>query len=541
MVYVWTGLTQAIGMRYYGIPGIDVPPDVGFQYLEPGEGGAFMKADEYDELIADPTAFLYNVWLPRVSSEVVPPGEASSYRGNLALVKGAMAMMQYFGAFGTQNDRLRNESGTVSAIAGIFKAPLDILADKLRGYVGLSMDMCEQPDKVLEACEALMPHLYHVAKTTADPLQQVPIGYWMHRGCVPFVSPEQFDSHYWPTVRPIIEELWRHGHQTLFYAEGDWKHHLESFRELPDRSIVYHVDQADVFDVHESSGGPHTLKYGTTTNHVLALELVLPDAECVQIGSPTGWAPGYDLVGAVVGSEGTLGVVTAATLRLVPIPERVETLLGIFPDVVRACRAVGGIIEAGMVPAALEMLDRRTVAAVEASVYAAGLPTDAGAVLIVELDGPAVSTSARGREACSSSPRATRSERRVEVARDDEERQRFWRARKGAFGAMGRLAPDLYVHDAVVPRSATCPRCSSAICEIGDRYRSHPVQRLPRWRRQSAPEHLLRPPRSRRAAARARRRIRNPRAVREGGRRHQRRARHRRRQARFHGSDIQRG
>jgi len=262
MVYVWTGLTQAIGMRYYGIPGIDVPPDVGFQYLEPGEGGAFMKADEYDELIADPTAFLYNVWLPRVSSEVVPPGEASSYRGNLALVKGGMAMMQYFGAFGTQNDRLRNESGTVSAIAGIFKAPLDILADKLRGYVGLSMDMCEQPDKVLEACEALMPHLYHVAKTTADPLQQVPIGYWMHRGCVPFVSPEQFDSHYWPTVRPIIEELWRHGHQTLFYAEGDWKHHLESFRELPARSIVYHVDQADVFDVHERLGDRFCLSGG---------------------------------------------------------------------------------------------------------------------------------------------------------------------------------------------------------------------------------------------------------------------------------------
>ena len=269
MVYVWTGLTQAMGLRYYGVPGIDVPPDVGFQYLEPGDDGAFMRADEYDELIADPTAFLYNVWLPRGSSEVMQPGEASSYRGNLALVKGAMAMMQYFGAFGTQNARLRCESGTVSAIAGIFKAPFDILADKLRGYVGLCMDMCEQPSKVLEACEALMPHLYHVAKTTADPLQQVPIGYWMHRGCVPFVSPDQFASHYWPTVRPIIEELWRHGHQTLFYAEGDWKHHLESFRELPDQSIVYHVDQADVFDVHERLGDKFCLS-GGIPNFLLA-------------------------------------------------------------------------------------------------------------------------------------------------------------------------------------------------------------------------------------------------------------------------------
>ncbi len=262
MVYVWTGLTQSVGMRYYASPGIDIPPDIGFQYLEPGDGEAFMKPDEYDELIADPTAFLYNVWLPRVSSVVVPPGGAATYRGNLALVKGAMAMMQYFGAFGAQNARLRSESGTVSAIAGIFKAPFDILADKLRGYVGLCMDMAEQPEKVLAACEALMPHLYNVAKTTADPLQQVPVGYWMHRGCVPFVSPEQFDSHYWPTVRPIIEELWRHGHQTLFYAEGDWKHHLESFRELPDRSLVYHVDQADVFNVHDKLGDKFCLSGG---------------------------------------------------------------------------------------------------------------------------------------------------------------------------------------------------------------------------------------------------------------------------------------
>ena len=103
----------------------------------------------------------------------------------------------------------------------------------------------------------------------------------------------------------------------------------------------------------------------------------------VQLGSPSGFAPGYNLVGAVVGSEGTLGIVTQATVRLEPIPERVETLLVSFPDVVAACRAVGGIIEAGLTPAALEIIDRRTIAAVEASVYAAGLPADAGAVLIV--------------------------------------------------------------------------------------------------------------------------------------------------------------
>ncbi len=262
MVYVWTGLTQAIGLKYYAIPGIQVPADTGFQYLEPGEDQPFMKADEYDALIDDPTGFLYNVWLPRVSSNISRINEASTYRNNLALVNGAMAMLSYFNAFGTQNARLRSESGTVSAIAGIFKAPFDILADKLRGYIGLTMDMMEQPEKVMKACEALMPHLYNVALTSADPNKQVPIGYWMHRGCVPFVSKGTFESHYWPTVRPIIEELWKNGHQTLFYAEGKWDAHLESFRDLPDKSIVYHVDQGDIFRTHKILGDKFCLSGG---------------------------------------------------------------------------------------------------------------------------------------------------------------------------------------------------------------------------------------------------------------------------------------
>ena len=254
MVYVWTGLTQAIGLKYYGIPGIDIPPDTGFQYREPPQQQAFMRADEYDQLIEDPTGFLLNVWLPRVSTELRDPGQPVSQEHNLSLIKGGMAMMEYFGAFGPQIARLRAESGTVSAIAGIFKAPMDILADKLRGYLGLVEDLFERRDKVVAACEALMPHLCHVARTTADPQQLVPIGYWMHRGGVPFVSPEIFQNVYWATVKPIIEELWADGHQTLFYAEGKWDHHLESFAELPDRSIVYHVDQGDIFKAHRVLG-----------------------------------------------------------------------------------------------------------------------------------------------------------------------------------------------------------------------------------------------------------------------------------------------
>jgi hypothetical protein len=262
MVWVWTGLTQAIGLRYYGIPGIHIPAEMGFQYREPSEDDAFMKEDEYDQLIDDPTGFLYNVWLPRVSTEIVPPGEPNSYRNNLALVKGGMAMWKYFMSFGEQNRLLREESGTPTAICGIFKAPFDILADKLRGYIGLTMDMMTQPKKVLQACEALMPHLYNVAATSADPNRRLPIGYWMHRGCKPFVSAGQFESHYWPTVKPIIEELWKNGHQTLFYAEGDWKHHLESFTELPEKSIVYHVDRGDILEVAKVLGGKFCLSGG---------------------------------------------------------------------------------------------------------------------------------------------------------------------------------------------------------------------------------------------------------------------------------------
>mgnify|MGYP002346523363 CR=1 FL=1 len=269
MVYVWTGLAQATDLVYYGIPGIDVPPNRGFQYREPPEDQAFMQADEYDALIADPTGFLYNVWLPRVARPVGRLGEPITEAHNLSFLCGGMAMMLYFMSFPAQVARLRQESGTVSAISGIFKAPMDIIADKLRGYMGLVHDLMEQPAKVLAACEALMPYLCEVARSGADPDKNVPIGYWMHRGCVPMVTPDQFNNIYWPTVKPIIEELWAAGHQTLFYAEGNWDYHLESFAELPDQSIVYHVDQGDIFKAHQVFGHKFCLS-GGIPNFILA-------------------------------------------------------------------------------------------------------------------------------------------------------------------------------------------------------------------------------------------------------------------------------
>lgn len=245
MVYGWMGLVKAIGLRYYAVPGIEVPPESAFQYLEPPEDEAWMRPDEYDLLAKDPTGYLFNVWLPRICPDVAAPGQPSTLRNNLSFLKGGMAMLSYFSGFGVQAERLRKESGTVSAISGILKAPFDIIADKLRGYKGLCMDMYRQPQKVQAACEAMAPHLFHVALSGADPDRNVPIGLWMHRGCVPFLSPPQFEKFYWPTLKQIIEELWKAGAQTLFYAEGDWTANLKYIAELPERSIVFHVDRTD--------------------------------------------------------------------------------------------------------------------------------------------------------------------------------------------------------------------------------------------------------------------------------------------------------
>jgi hypothetical protein len=221
-----------------------------------------MLREEYDELIEDPTRFLYDAWLPRVSTEVSARGQCTSYRNNLSFVKGGMAMLSYFSAFGPQLERLRTECGTVSAISGMLKAPLDILGDKLRGYLGLAIDLKELPEKVLAACQALMPHLAHVAISGLDPNRQIPIPIWMHCGCVPFISRDHFETIYWPTLKPVFEAIWARGNQVLMYAEGNWAAHLERFAELPAGSIIYHVDRGDIAAVHKVLGRKFCLSGG---------------------------------------------------------------------------------------------------------------------------------------------------------------------------------------------------------------------------------------------------------------------------------------
>jgi len=314
MVYVWSGLTEAIGLEYYGVPGIQIGKDVGFQYREPSEEKAFMKPNEYDQLIEDPTAFLFNVWLPRASKDVQAQGDSTSYRNNLSFLKGGMALLSYFSAFPGQGQRLRTECGMPGAIAGILKAPLDILGDKLRGYIGLCMDLIERPDKVLKACEALAPHLCHIAMTSSDPEKILPITVWMHRGCVPFISHEHFKNCYWATLKPILQELWSQGHQVLLYAEGNWNHHLESFAELPEGSIIYHVDQDDIVNVHKrlghkfclSGGLPNTLLSFGTEDQVRA--------ECKRIIQTVAQDGGYIMdASAIVQNDAKIENIRAMT------------------------------------------------------------------------------------------------------------------------------------------------------------------------------------------------------------------------------------
>ncbi len=220
-------------------------------------------------------------------------------------------------------------------------------------------------------------------------------------------------------------------------------------------------------NVAENSGGPHCLKYGVTSRYVTGLTIVLPDGSVAQLGGQGRDAPGYDLVGLFVGSEGCFGIATEIEVGLLPLPEGVRTLLGIFDRIEDAGRAVSDIVSAGLLPAAMEIIDGPTIRAVEDSVFAAGYPTDAEAALVIEFDGVEAGLDAEASRAADFCKRA--GAREVRSARDEHERAALWKGRKKAFGAMGRIAPDLLVQDATVPRT-TLPSILKGISEIAKRY-----------------------------------------------------------------------
>ncbi len=204
-------------------------------------------------------------------------------------------------------------------------------------------------------------------------------------------------------------------------------------------------------NIAENSGGAHCLKYGFTVNHVLGIKFVLPDGEVIEVGGPTLDTPGYDLPGIIVGSEGTLGIATEVTLRLMRKPEFVQTAMAAFTHTDAAGEAVSGIIAAGIVPAAVEMMDKLAIEACEEAVHA-GYPRDAGAVLLVELDGPRSEVAtllSRVEQIC-----RTAGATEYRLAHNEAERALMWKGRKAAFAAVGRISPNYIVQDGVIPRTA---------------------------------------------------------------------------------------
>ena len=217
----------------------------------------------------------------------------------------------------------------------------------------------------------------------------------------------------------------------------------------------------------ENSGGPRCLKYGVTTNHILGMEFVLPEGNIVHFGSEALDPPGYDMRGAVIGSEGTLGIVTELTVRILPLPETIITMLAVYDDVAEAAQSVSDIIAAGIVPATLEMMDTLIIQAVEDS-CACGYPRDAAAVLIIEVEGPVagLKDQAEGiREICMKNGC-----RNIRRAKDSSERNRLWEGRRGAFGAVARLAPNFLVNDCSVPRTKL-PEALEKVADIANKYR----------------------------------------------------------------------
>src|SRR5437868_4223052 len=219
-------------------------------------------------------------------------------------------------------------------------------------------------------------------------------------------------------------------------------------------------------NVATNSGGPHTLKYGVTVNHVLGVEMVMPDGSIVQTGGPIDGMPGYDLTGVIVGSEGTFGIVTKVWVRITRNPEAYRTMLGVFETVDDATNTISDIIGAGIIPAALEMLDAPILVAIEAAFHF-GFPRDAGAVLILEVDGLEAGLEHEAERIAAIARK--NGAREVRRANSEAERLLLWKSRKQAFGAVGRLAPSYCTQDGVVPRTKL-PHMLRTIQRIGAKY-----------------------------------------------------------------------
>lgn len=245
----WGPHHDAVGFNMYKLPGRELSTRTQFQFVE----GERMKADEYDLLINSPAEFFFERFLPRTLNDFSTPG---SLRANMALIKGSIASGMLGGYNRARGQYQQTELGMPSAMGGVFLAPFDYLADGLRGLKGIMLDVRRQPDKVLEACEALIPDIVNAALAIADPLRRYPIFVPLHRGAFPFLSPKQFDEYYWPSLKKVMLMFIDAGYTIRAYLEGDWGPNWHHFRELPKGKILCDIDvQGDIFKAKQDLGG----------------------------------------------------------------------------------------------------------------------------------------------------------------------------------------------------------------------------------------------------------------------------------------------
>lgn len=257
----WAGHHDAVGARYLRFAGRDLDVNTQFQFVE----GEYMLPEDYDAFIAEPTRWLLEVYLPRVHADMAEPG---SYRAGLALIKGSWGLQEVL-AKEAQAAAAWAALGMPAGATGIGKAPFDTLGDTLRGMRGILLDLHRRPDKILAATDMLVAHniFYAIASAGGDTV--APDFMPLHRGAVPFLNPTQWETYYWPSLKAVIEGLWAQGKRTIFYAEADWTPYLEHIAELPDHSIVFHVDQTDMARAKEVLGGRFCLS-GGVPNYLLS-------------------------------------------------------------------------------------------------------------------------------------------------------------------------------------------------------------------------------------------------------------------------------
>jgi len=245
----WGPHHDAVGWNLYKLPGRDISPFVQFQFVE----GERMKSDEYELLINHPTEFMFDCFLPRALDDFKDRGSIRSY---MAFLKGAMAAVIMGGHMRNRAIYLQNELGMPQPMGGVMLAPFDYLADGLRGLRGIMLDVHRQPDKVIEACDALIPDVVNAALGIADPLRRYPVFMPLHRGAFPFLSPKQFAEFYWPSFKKAMLMLIDAGYTLRVYLEGDWGPNWHHFREMPKGKILCDIDvQGDISKAKEDLAG----------------------------------------------------------------------------------------------------------------------------------------------------------------------------------------------------------------------------------------------------------------------------------------------